>query len=271
MRKVNNSKSGIHLIKLGGSLITDKSKEFHLQDNNLSLLAAEISKLYQVGIPMIIGHGAGSFGHVVAKKFQTHKGWQGEESLEGIVRVAEIMQELNTQVVKILIKAGVPAVGLSPHTFMLSNNHSVQSGWTKAIQEALTVGVVPVVHGDVVLDEELGCTIISTERIFEFLVKDLSKNDYKFDTIVHCGTSDGVYDLEGKTIPKITPQTLAHFAAAIGGSAGTDVTGGMLHKVEEALHMAEIGIRVKIINAQNEGSLTTALTTNEQVGTLITK
>lgn len=43
-----------------------------------------------------------------------------------------------------------------------------------ALQAALSAGVVPVVHGDVAFDQELGGTVASTEEIFAFLARDMA-------------------------------------------------------------------------------------------------
>lgn len=41
------------------------------------------------------------------------------------------------------------------------------------IKAALKAGIVPVVHGDVSFDEELGGTVASTEDIFAFLAREM--------------------------------------------------------------------------------------------------
>lgn len=38
-------------------------------------------------------------------------------------------------------------------------------------QAAVAAGIVPVIHGDVAFDEELGGTVASTEDIFAFLAR----------------------------------------------------------------------------------------------------
>ena len=62
-------------VKLGGSLITDKTKPFTARMDIIKRLAEEIHEAKGEGkLKLLIGHGGGSFPHVPAKKYQVHKG-----------------------------------------------------------------------------------------------------------------------------------------------------------------------------------------------------
>ena len=63
-----------------------------------------------------------------------------------------------------------------------------------------------------------------------------------------------------ETVPEINARNFKDFKKSIGGSASTDVTGGMLHKVEESLLIAkELGIKTLIINGMVKGNLEKAI------------
>lgn len=106
------------------------------------------------------------------------------------------------------------------------------------IQQALAYGLVPVVFGDVALDEVRGGTIASTEEIFEWLALQLRPQ-----RIVLAGEVDGIYTADpqlhatAQRIPVITPATLHDLQAVVGESHGVDVTGGMAAKVAQAVRM----------------------------------
>ncbi len=53
------------LIKLGGSVITDKSQYRRFDKDAVSRLCREIA---ESGKQAVVVHGAGSFGHIVAKR-----------------------------------------------------------------------------------------------------------------------------------------------------------------------------------------------------------
>ena len=136
------------------------------------------------------------------------------------------------------------------------------------IKEALHIGVIPVVYGDVVLDKVTGCTIFSTEKILSILARELQK-DYKIK-IIYLTDVDGVYDKKGRVIPKISAKDFKFLKSAIVGVKGVDVTGGMLHKVEESLGLAKkTGIKTLIVNGTKEGSLKNAISGKNIKGTLV--
>ena len=61
----NSYLSNIQFLKLGGSLITDKSRPQTARLDVLERLASEIAQAYHKhpDLSLVIGHGSGSFGH----------------------------------------------------------------------------------------------------------------------------------------------------------------------------------------------------------------
>ena len=137
------------------------------------------------------------------------------------------------------------------------------------IIEALKRGIVPIVFGDIILDEKLGCCIFSGEVTLDNLSWELQKRKFEIRKIIQAGTTDGVYDKKGKVISRITQKNFETIKEALSGANGTDVTGGMLHKVEESLRMAKRGIEVWIINGLTKDNLYRAIVSRPQAGTEI--
>lgn len=256
-------------IKIGGSLITDKNKPFSVRERALSIICDEVKKAQASGKQLVVGHGAGSFAHVPAKKYQTHKGILNEESYRGIAEVADVAAQLNRIVIKALLNAGVNAVSISPLSTMVAENHKLQSICTNSIEETLRLGLLPVLYGDQILDTQVGCTIFSTEMVLGYLALHLKEKGYVIERMIHCGQTNGVYDENGKTIEVITPSTIDQYQTAIGGSGGTDVTGGMEHKVNETLELAKQGIPGLIIDGIEHGTLSEAIEGKPVLGTRI--
>jgi isopentenyl phosphate kinase len=259
----------VTLIKLGGSLITDKTKPFTVRKKALALIAHEVKRATQTDKLLILGHGAGSFGHVPATKYQTHKGLINEQSYEGIAQVAHAARQLNILVMNALLDAGVLAVALSPMSMMAAKNHELQSVYTDSLEQLLHLGMLPVVYGDQVIDTQAGCSIFSTEKVLGYLGLNLKNKGYVIERVIHCGQTEGVYDVDGNIIPLINSENFSQFKEAVGGSNGTDVTGGMLHKVEETLALARQGIPGLIIDGIEHGSLSQVIRGEEVVGTKI--
>jgi len=262
-------KKPITLIKLGGSLITDKTKPFTVKQKSLDLIASEVKKATETGTPLIIGHGAGSFGHIPAKKYQTHKGMIQKDSLEGIVAVADATRQLNAIVMRALLAAGVKAVAISPMSMSIADNFELGGIFTDSLEKLVELGIVPVVYGDQVVDVTRGCAVFSTEKVLAFIGLALQKKKYSIERIIHCGQTNGVYDADGNTIDTISNRSFPEIKSVLSGSAGIDVTGGMLQKVEETLALAQAGIPGLIIDGIEHGSLSKAIAGEEVLGTKI--
>ena len=151
---------------------------------------------------------------------------------------------------------------------MVSNNRKVTHHNILTIRKALEVHLLPVVHGDVAFDETLGGTILSTEDVFAFLAE-----QFPTTRILLAGIEAGVWaDFPARTklVKQIQLSDYEKMRAGIGGSASTDVTGGMKAKVEEMLELVKKnkGLSVQIFSAEEKGFLTRALN-GENVGTLL--
>lgn len=266
---LNMKEKPIVFVKIGGSLITDKTKPFSLNEKALDVICDEIKKASETGKQLVVGHGGGSFPHFPAKQYQTHKGILNAGSYKGIAEVADAAARLNRIVIRKLLDRGVNAVSISPFSTILAKNHELLSFCTDSIERAIALGLLPVVYGDQILDTEVGCTIFSTERILGYLAQILKQKGYILEKVIHCGQTNGVYDAQGKTIPLITTETIEKYRSALGGSGGTDVTGGMIHKVEETLALAREGIPGLIIDGVEHGSLSKAIKGEEVIGTKI--
>ena len=256
-------------IKIGGSLITDKNKPFSLKHKALKTICQEIKKSLSYGKKLVVGHGAGSFAHVPAKKYQTHLGIINGESYRGIAEVADVAAQLNRIVVKALLEEGVNAVAFSPLTMMVAENFELKEIHSESLEAALKHDLLPVVYGDQIMDTMKGCTIFSTEKVLGYLALHLKERKYQVERVIHCGQTNGVYDLDGNTIPLINLGNFDKFRAAVTGSGGTDVTGGMIHKVEETLKLAKQGIPGLIIDGVESGSLSEAVAGRPVAGTRI--
>ncbi len=258
--------------KLGGSLITDKTRPFTARMDVIKRLSKEIHEAEGEGkLKLLVGHGGGSFPHVPAKKYQVHKGVINPETYRGIAEVQDAASKLNRIVVESLIEAGENAVSVQPSACALASEGRIVHFDVRPLKKMLSQNLLPVPYGDVVVDLKRGCSILSTEMIFDYLARKL-----KPSRIILAGVTDGVFtsdpqlDKKAERIPEITPANFDSIKASLTGSHGIDVTGGMLHKVEILLGLAELGIPSNIINGLEEGNLRNALL-GKKIGTFIHK
>lgn len=245
-------------LKLGGSLLTDKTGVEQTRPQVITRIGQEIAQArqQQPDLALLLGHGSGSFGHVAAAKHGTRQGVHTLDQWIGFAEVSDAAARLNKMVTHVLIQCGVPAISFQPSASALCANGLLESLATKAIQRALRHDLVPLVYGDVAFDLVRGGTIISTEEIFAFLVA-----EFQPIWLLLAGETDGVYDLQGETIPHITPVNFAQVRTALGGSRGTDVTGGMASKVAAmlALVQAHPTLSILIFSGLQPGNISQAL------------
>ena len=97
------------LIKLGGSVVTDKSKVATARHDVIDRLAQEIA---QAPGKKLIVHGGGSFGHIKAKEHNLHLGFTEDSQRDGICMVQKDMRDLNRMIEDGFHKAKVPVASI---------------------------------------------------------------------------------------------------------------------------------------------------------------
>ena len=262
--------SQLVFLKLGGSLITDKSRPRSARLEVINRLATEIASAcaQKPSLRMIVGNGAGSFGHVPAQRYGTRQGVHSPDEWRGFAEVWHEAAALNRIVVEALHSAGLPAVAFPPSACVVARDGQVANWDLAPIRSALHAGLLPVVHGDVIFDTKRGGTILSTEDLFEHLARQLSPG-----RILLAGLEEGVWaDFPACTrlLDEITPESLPQVAPALGGSTATDVTGGMASKVQQSLALAQAlpGLEILIFSGEKHAQVEKALL-GERVGTLL--
>jgi isopentenyl phosphate kinase len=249
--------STIVFLKLGGSLITDKTRVEHARLRTLRRLAREVAAAREArpDLKLVLGHGSGSFGHVAAKKHGTREGVKDQSGWYGFAEVAAAAARLNQIVTDVFVAAGVPVVSLPPSASARCENGRLVYLDTFALKAALRHDLVPLVQGDVALDSQRGATIVSTEDVFVFLA-----NDVEPGYILLAGEVEGVFEtasMRGRIIDVITPASVEQYAPALGGSRGADVTGGMAGKVRQMLDLVQRrpSIKARIFSGSRTGNV----------------
>lgn len=280
-------KEELVLLKLGGSLITDKTIAYSPRFEKLAQLSAQISAARRAnpGLRLVLGHGSGSFGHTAAKKHHTRDGLSsphfartsaqnrgtegGSEYWEGFAEVWYQASQLNRFVMDSLHDEQIPALTLGPVSAVTASDGKL-SGWDlTSLKAALAAGLVPVVHGDVIFDSVRGGTIFSTEDLFEHIARQLRPQ-----RILLAGLEGAVwadYPERTQRVETITPANFDAVKPNLGASNGADVTGGMESKVRQMLALAQEipGLTAQIFSGEQPGNLQKTLA-GEMIGTLIT-
>lgn len=248
--------TSVSLVKLGGSLITDKRRRRTARREVISRLAQELRACFdRSSLLPVIGHGSGSFGHVAAERWQIHRGISSPEQLMGVAETQSHAAELHGMVLRALSENGLRAYSLAPSSFVLAAGGEPVETWSKPFLVALEVGLVPVVYGDVVMDREWGASICSTESLFRQLVPKVLSQGFNMRRAIWLGETEGIYDEDGSTLESLSIAQVEDLLDRVEGAAGTDVTGGVRHRLEAAADLARLGVTSWIANGLLPGEL----------------
>jgi isopentenyl phosphate kinase len=243
------------VLKIGGSILTDKSVGLTSRPAAIRAVAEEIATYPE---DLVLVHGAGSFGHIPAKKY----GLPQIFSPEGLRVTHNSVVKLNDLVIEALARAGVSPMPVHPFSCLFLRDGRIDKFSLEPIKEMLRDGIMPVLHGDVAMDATLRSGIVSGDQLVPYIAKNLQAKGVAIGSNV-----DGVLS-SGKPLAEISRQALSSMDISLGGSTGIDVTGGMRGKIMELLDLADWGIDSVIFNAAIEGNIGRAIT-GEHVGTRV--
>lgn len=266
-----STSSDLVMIKLGGSLITDKRGDAKARADVIARLARELAAARgEMTEDVVLGHGSGSFGHVAAARHDLGRGLRRADG-EAPPIAASVTQDaaarLHRIVVDALVTAGVPAFSVVPSSTFLADGGRLVRGFLEPLLAALGEGLLPVVYGDVVADRSLGVSICSTETALDYLVRRLRRRGRRVRRLLWLGETAGIYDRQGRTVPRVDAASYRDVRRMIGAPAGTDVTGGMLLRLATARSLARLGVESWIFDGRRPGALESALLGREVAGT----
>ena len=254
------------LIKLGGSVITVKSKYRTLRGPDLSRLAREIAA--GAGPDTIVVHGAGSYGHILAAKHRLAEGYQRPDQLAAVAQVQRDVRALDLKVLDALLRARLRPVAVPPSIVARYDNGTLASFDGAPFRDSLARGLLPVSFGDVVMDTERRFAIASGDDV----VLELAKL-FRPDRVVFAADVDGVYTAEPKRERAARRLDVVDASAvdtiAFSDVGGVDVTGGLRRKLERMLAIGKVAKDVRIINGLARGRLEVAARGGDVIGTRV--
>ena len=260
----------IVLVKLGGSLVTDKRRDGVPRRAVIRRLAQEIASAHRKrGARIVLGHGSGSFGHVAAARAGLTRGADAKRQLDGIARTQRRAAELHRIVIAALENAGARPFSLAPSSFLSARAGRVTKTFADPLFEALELGLLPVVYGDVVLDGMRGATIVSTEEVFVALAREAAHRGVPVARAIWMGETEGFTGADGSTIALLGARAVSRAAKTARGATGTDVTGGIALRLAVAARLARTGIESILIDGRKAGALERALSGRPHPGTRV--
>lgn len=264
------------LVKLGGSLITDKAKRERPRPKQIDRLAREIAGCQRRATRLIVSHGSGSFGHAAAAQHgvpTSSVAAKKKVSPEGIAQTQASVHRLHQIVCRSLLLRGARPYSLAPSSWIASSAARVSRVMLDPLLMALDAGLTPLLFGDVVMDAQYRASICSTEEVLLALARRLPRRGVPIKKAIWLGDTDGVYDADGKTMKQITAASwrqLKRDGLVQGHRSGVvDVTGGMQLRIETALAFSRLGIESWIVNGNRAGQIARLVRGQKPSGTCV--
>ena len=255
------------LVKLGGSVLTEKARLRTPRRAAIRRLAAELASVRQ---PLVIVHGAGSYGHILASRHRLKDGGSTSARRAAAARVQADVRELDRLVVDALNRAGFAAVPIAPSVVLTLDDGGVSTMDLTPFLEFSSLGFTPVTFGDVVRDLRRGFSVCSGDLLMLELAR-----AFRPDRAVFAADVDGLFNADPKRRPKadlletVSPNDLAKIEFS--SPRRTDVTGSIEGKVRRMFEIAEHVDACMIVNGNVKNRVRDALRGKRVVGTRIVR
>jgi isopentenyl phosphate kinase len=245
-------KSRIAIVKLGGSVITDKRRAFKADLRSMHKIGKELTR---VPDRLILLNGAGSFGHIPVKRFGLNEG-SSKRKTGDFARTKLQLLRLQEMLVSVLCGHGIPVVPFTPSSFMIARSGRLCRAELAPIRKFSELGLVPLFGGDLVPDLKQGWRVVSADQMAAWIAPRIGASIIIYGTDV-----DGVYSSDPKTckdaelLETISYSEIRRVAGSTGRSRMPDVTAGMHGKLFEARRAAKKGVEVVMMNLRKPENL----------------
>ncbi len=236
-------------IKLGGSVITDKTKPLTPRPAAIKEFADAFHALKATheDIDFLLGNGVGSYAHGAAHEYKLKDGAHTAEQWYGASVIHAHTRRLNLMVADELTESGLAVFPISPGDALSADDTVVQSANIETVRGLLAHSVTPLMHGDVIVDTARGVSIYATEQSLLWYAQQL-RAEYKTITVITITTTGGVLNAMQHVVSELgRTDAVAELA-----STGHDVTGNMAGKVATLRAAADWADAVYIIGNDSE-------------------
>lgn len=244
----------ITLVKIGGSVLTDKQRPLSFQRAYAHHVAADIR--LSGTVPVIV-HGTGSWAKAIGRHHYADGGWFRDAT--GFQMTCWRIRRLQEELAAALRDEGVVCCPVQANAVFHRTDGVLDLYDTGPIRRLVDAGVSPLLCGDVLVEGPGIFRVVSSDAIAVAVARRMRVSDCVFATDV-----DGVWDSDGRLVGEMTRPDLAD-----NDSDRRDVTGGMSAKVVAALDIATTGARTTIVNGRIRGRVRDALARRTVTGTRV--
>jgi isopentenyl phosphate kinase len=250
------------VIKLGGSLFTDKSTPYKLKEEVIKAVAVEIKECIDLGLikSLVIVHGVGSFGHPPVLKYNLHKGFRNKDQLISMSKTQQIVNEFRKAIAITFIEEGVPINLMHASSMVVGSKMVITDHAFSSLEGFLSLGMVPLIGGDMMFDTSMGFSVCGGDQLAVVISRVLHAKQLLFATDV-----PGVFDKDPKSeknaqlLREININEIEQLFSKTNETAKTDASGKMRGKLRSLTLIKDRiqkGLKVAILSMNKKGVLT---------------
>ena len=241
------------LIKLGGSIITNKKKPLSAKRKTIDNIVYSFRKINE---DFVVVHGGGSYGHYWSVKYDMHTKPKKYDP-KGVSIVKNSMIELNTIILDSFLKNKMNPYCLPPTDFVMGNKPINKK--ILEIKKIANSGLIPITYGDALWYGNKKSYILSGDKIMSLLARVLRPR-----LSIFVLNEDGLYsDMKTKKLIYDFKDEKIFIKKTL-----MDVTGGMTRKVAEASKISKMGLKVFFVNGNKPERIVNAINRKKFEGTL---
>jgi len=265
----------ITVLKLGGSLLTDKSTPYKVRDGILDAVASELKECIDLGLieSLVLIHGVGSFGHPPVIKYKLYSGFNDIKQLIHLSETQYIVNKFRLMIVESLNNVGIPVNLMYPSSMVIGRKGKISDFMFKALKGYLSIGMIPLLGGDMIYDEEIGFSVCSGDPLAVLIARELGA-----DRLIYASDVPGVFDKDPKKfsnaslIKEIGINEIEQIVRKMEEPNKSDTTGRMKGKLKvliPAKDLIEKGLKVSILSMMIPNTLKGFLEGNEILATRV--
>jgi isopentenyl phosphate kinase len=249
------------VLKLGGSLLTDKTKPYTLRASVLASVASEINECMKSGLiqSLVLLNGVGSYGHPPVLEYKLHKGFQSHDQLLPLSKTQYVVNEFRQIIVKQLQAAAIPVNLMHPSSIIVSEKMKMTRYFLEPLKGYLSIGMVPLLGGDIIYDMAMGFSVGSADQLAAIIAHEFEAKRLIFATdVAGIYEGDPKLDPEAVLLEEINLNETDQILARMGKSQMIDASGGMKAKLRTLAvckEQIEKGLEVGIISMMEHGNL----------------
>ena len=245
------------IVKLGGSLISHKDEYCAANLPVIQAFARIVrSRWAELAGRLLLVIGGGSYGNAISRRYKLEDSSLPWRAVDLPMTTLGMLEWLSL-IAGVFREEGVPCYPFQTNSYLVCRDGRPLQAFLAPVKQALAMGLLPLLSGDLVFDTVRKFVIFSSDAIPELFLAELPVR-----RVVMVTNVPGVLDdlrRGGGLVARITRDNRDTVLRVARGSQHQDVSGGMRTKVEALLRIADAGVEGVICDGRTPEVLLPAM------------